>query len=90
MSVRGRDQKEIKTKENEEGGIGERRRLEEMLQLVVFLRSGGGDWSDAHNACNARVSSSGVVATATNMNVESSVRRREQRALGSLMRWVES
>ena len=90
MSVRGRDQKEIKTKENEEGGIGERRRLKEMLQLVVFLRSGGGDWSDAHNAGNARVSGSGVVATATNMNVESSVRCRGQRAQGSLMRWVES
>ncbi len=69
MSVRGRDQKEIKTKENEEGGIGERRRLKEMLQLVVFRRSGGGEWSDAHTAGNTGVSGSGVVATATNMNV---------------------
>ena len=60
MSVRGRDQKEIKTKENEEGGIGERRRLEEMLQLVVFLRSGGGDWSDAHNAQTMCVSAAPV------------------------------
>ena len=40
-----------------------------MLQLVVSWRSGGGDWSDAHNAGNARVSGSGVVATATDMNV---------------------
>jgi hypothetical protein len=69
MSVRGRDQKEIKTKENEEGGIGERRRLKEMLQLVVSWRSGGGEWSDAHNTGNVCVSGSSVIATATNMNV---------------------
>ena len=69
MSVRGRWQKELKDKENEEGGIGERKRLKEMLQLVVSWRSGGGEWSDAHNTDNAGVSGSGVVATATNMNV---------------------
>ena len=35
-----------------------------------LLRSGGGEWSDAHSTGDVRVSGSGVIATATNMNVE--------------------
>jgi hypothetical protein len=40
------------------------------VATFVSLRSGGGEWSDAHSTGNVRVSGSGVIATATNMNVE--------------------
>ena len=49
------------------------------------MRSGG-EWSDAHSEDDSRVSGSGVIATATNMNV--SMQSVKQCARGSLLRWV--
>ena len=56
----------MKNKENEDGGKGERKRLERSCNL----RSGGGEWSDEHSTGDVRVSGSSVVATATDMKVQ--------------------